>query len=282
MLIEDRLLEEVKSLPTLPTIFSKISEVIEDPRTSTDQLAKIISSDQASVFKILKVANSPLYGFRGKIDTISQAILYLGFEEIKNIIFALTIIGYFTKNKFSLNLSPVDLWAHSIGVGIITRTIGKEIGEKKLENFFLAGILHDIGKIIFLLFANKEYSDVLKYVEENNCRIYEAERQILGIDHSKLGKAIAAKWKLPAGIQDAIYYHHNGPEKRENDKLIASVHLANIIARAMNFGFSGETIIPEPAIKIWDLIKLPDDYFLSIKSQLEKDYENNIRIMLVD
>ncbi len=278
----EKIIQNVNNLQTLPTIYTSISEAMKDPFTTPEKLAQVISLDQVSSFKILKVANSPFYGFRGRIDTISQAILYLGFNEIKNIIFALSIVKNFTKDKIISNLRPVDLWAHSIGVGIVTRLIGNAIGEKELENYFLAGIIHDIGKLLFIEFLADEYKKVVKYVEDKNCSIIEAEREILDMDHCRAGQILADKWKLPSKLQNTILLHHAGIKEDLNDRLIASVHLADIVARALELGYGGDNLIPEPNIKVWDLIKLPKDFFSSIRKKMIDDFSRTIRVMLAE
>ncbi|MGA7720553.1 MAG: HDOD domain-containing protein [Ignavibacteriaceae bacterium] len=276
----DKILQNVNKLQTLPTIYSSISEALKDPLVTPEKLARIITVDQVSSFKILKVANSPFYGFRGRIDTISQAILYLGFDEIKNIIFALSVVNIFTKDKVILNFKPTDLWAHSIAVGITTRLIGSAIGEKELENYFLAGIIHDIGKLLFIEFLPNDFEKVLKLVVQKDCTIREAETEILGIDHCRAGQILAEKWKLPTGLQDAILYHHNGIKENQTNRLIASVHIADILATALELGRSGDLLIPEPNFKVWDIIKLPKGFFPSIKKKLIEDFDQTVRVML--
>lgn len=278
----EKLIAGINNLPTLPTVFATLSEAIEDPRVSIEKLAEIISSDQASAFKVLKVANSSFYGFRGKIDTISQAILYIGFNEVRNIVFALSVMNVFSRDKRLPNYSPTDLWAHSIGVGIITRFIGKGIGERKVENFFLAGILHDIGKIILLEFANEEYSSVLRLVESKNCSMVEAELEVFGMDHARVGQMLAEKWKLPSAIQKTILHHHNGVIENENNVIVASVHIANIAARMLGLGYSGDNHFSEPNLRAWDILKIPPGYFASIYKQVIETYDHTIRIMLVE
>lgn len=278
----ERLIAGINSLPTLPTVFATLSEAIEDPRVTTEKLAEIISSDQASAFKILKVANSSFYGFRGKIDTISQAIIYLGFNEVRNIVFALSVMNVFSKDKRLPNFSPIDLWAHSIGVGIITRFIGKGIGEKKIENFFLAGILHDIGKIILLEYAHQEYAAVLGLIESKNCSMLEAETEIFGVDHTRVGQMLAEKWKLPSAIQDTILHHHSGITGKENNAIVASVYIGNLAAGMLGFGHTGNKHFPEPNIDIWEILNLPHGYLTSICKQVVETYDKTIRIMLVE
>ena len=278
----EKILTDISNLPTLPTVYTSLSEAMENPRTSTDSLAKIISTDQASSFKILKIVNSPFYGFRGKIDTISQAIIYLGFNEVRNIIFALSIISAFSKDKNLKQFSPVDFWAHSIAVGIATRMIGIAIGEKNIENFFLGGVFHDIGKLIFFEYAAADYLKVISIVNSKNCSIKDAEKEVFGIDHSKAGQIVSEKWKLPISIQNVIYYHHQGQVKKENNSLVAAVHVADIVARILELGYAGDDLIPEPNIKVWDVLKLNNGYFQTLKNKLIQDFDHTVRLMLID
>lgn len=271
----------VNNLPTLPTIYAQLSEALEDPLATNEKITKIISSDQSSAFKVLKVANSPLYGLHGKIDSISQALMYLGHNEVKNIVFALSVMKIFSKDKNVKGLRPIDLWAHSIGVGVITRNIGLVIGEKNIENYFLAGIFHDIGKIIFLEFAVKEYQKVIDLVNQKNCRIKEAEKEVFGIDHAVAGQILAEKWRLPQSIQDIIYYHHHGQKSKETTKLLASVHLANILAHVLGFGFSGDNIIPQPNSAIWNVLNLKRGLIMDAKDKFIDDYSHTIKLMLM-
>jgi HD-like signal output (HDOD) protein len=282
MVVIDKILAGINNLPTLPAVYTTLSEALEDPRTSTEKLAQIISSDQASSFKVLKVANSPFYGFRGKIDTISQAILYLGFSEVRNIVFALSVVNIFSKDKILPNFRPSDFWAHSIGVGIATRIIGKAVGEKRLENYFLAGVIHDIGKLVFLEFANKEYIKVLELVEAKKWNISKAEQKIFGKDHAQVGQMLAEKWKLPLSIQNTVCYHHIGITGKDPDLMVASVHIGDIVARILDFGYAGDNMIPEPNIKVWDILKIQKGFFPSIRKQMEEDFEHTIRLMLVE
>ncbi len=276
----EKILSGINNLPTLPTVYTSLSEAISDPHTSNEQLAKIISADQASIFKILKIANSSFFGLRGRIDTISQAILFLGFNEIKNIVFTLTIMNFFPKEKHIVNFKPTDFWAHSIATGIITRKIGAHLGIKNLESFFISGALHDIGKLAFLEFAQKDYIQVIELVDHKNCLIREAEKEIFGLDHARAGYLLAEKWKLPLSIQNAIYYHHNGYVGSEKDFLTASVHIGNIIARTLELGFPGDNLIPRPNSRATEILNLPERFFSSILKSVQKDFEHLVEIML--
>ncbi|MCZ6674926.1 MAG: HDOD domain-containing protein, partial [Verrucomicrobia bacterium] len=159
--IED-IIGSVDDFPTLPTIYSKLLDMLANPHTTATSLAKFISNDPSAATKILKTVNSPVYGLQGKIDTMSQAIFHLGFHEVKNLMMALSIIDLFSKLDSVQNFSVVDFWKHSIAVGVISKLLGKKLSVQHIEPYYLAGILHDIGKILFLREFSDEYSRVVK------------------------------------------------------------------------------------------------------------------------
>jgi len=280
--LKERILQGIKSLPTLPTIYSALTEAMSDKLASPTKIAEVISTDQVSVFKILKVANSPFFGFRGRVDTISQAIMYLGFGEIRNIVFSLTVINFFSQDKYLKSFNPLDFWAHSIAVGISSRKIAKEIGERRLENFFLSGILHDIGKLIFIDILGEEYNEVFEYAKQNSCSINKAESEVLGINHAQAGHLIAEKWELPKSIQETIYSHHTLTGISDSNKLVRAVHLGDIMARALNLGNPGDKLIPQPDEKVWIDFGLPNGFFTSNYESILEDFEHTINLMLVE
>ena len=272
----ERLNNDIKSLPTLPTIFDSISQTLRDPMLTPEKLAGVIATDQASVVKVLRVANSPFYGFRGKIDTITKAVFCLGFKEVQNLIFALAVMNLFSQDKIIKGFHPKDFWRHSISVGIISRFIAAASGEKALENFFLAGVLHDIGKLIFMEFAFEEYKKVVEYAKSNNVSIKNAEFEIFGFDHTNVGKLIAEKWKLPLTFINSIHYHHVGMAGNDPDKTVACVHIADITSKLLSHGNSGDEVVQEPNPKVWELLNIPSGYFSSMRINIREDFENTI------
>ncbi|HEX2869138.1 MAG TPA: HDOD domain-containing protein [Ignavibacteriales bacterium] len=278
--IVEKITESIKDLPTLPTIFYAISEAMNNPRSTTDDIAKIVSTDQASAFKVLKVANSPFFGFRGRIDTIPQAILHLGFNELKNIILALSVIKFFSKSKYSEYLKPRDFWAHSIAAGICTRMLGASVKAPNLEQYFLAGILHDIGKLLLLDLLGEQYLEVFRIIEKKNCLIKEAERASIGIDHAEAGRLLAERWKLPPVIKNTIYYHHFGLNDGKADTLTACVHMADIAVRMFDLGNPGDHLVPQPNLKALNTLALPADVFTDIAPALMIDFSQTISHIL--
>jgi len=271
-------LKGIDEFPTLPTIYISLSEVMSNPYSTINDAAEIISQDQSSTAKILKTANSSIFALQRKINTVKDAIFYIGFNEVKNLILAMSVMDIFQTTKILKNLNPIDLWKHSIAVGVITRHFGILTGIKKIENYFICGILHDIGKLLFIKNIAEEYSEVLEIAEKENIALRDAESKVLGMTHNIAGELIAEKWKLPAEIKLAIRYHNNGMTSEGFDNLTACIHLANIVARILEFGNGGDNIKPQPNRIIWNYIDFPNKPFTGSYQKIKSDFETSTQL----
>lgn len=278
----EKIIDKINYLPTLPTVFSRLSDAMSNPRISNDEIAAIISSDQAAAIKVLKVVNSAFYGFSGRIDTITRAILYLGLNEVSNLIFAMSVINLFKKKQALMNFRPVEFWAHSIAVGVATRLVGSSMKIQNLENYFLSGILHDIGKLILFEYAGEDYAKVLTLADEKNILIIEAEKEVLGFDHAAIGEQLAIKWNLPSSIKNVIKFHHSGIAAGTNEKLVAAIHIGDIIARTLNLGYPGDNLVPEPNEIVVEKLKLNKNFFSETFTGILKDFELTSKLLLSD
>jgi putative nucleotidyltransferase with HDIG domain len=277
----NELVEKINEFPTLPTIYSALLEVLSNPRTTVQDVADVISKDQASSLKILKIVNSAVYGLQSKIDSIAQAIFYIGFNEVKNIVLTLSVIDVFTRTKSMVNFNIVDFWKHSIAVGIITRKLGNVVGVKNTENYFLAGIIHDIGKLFFLRSMNDDYMKVISYVQEKKLSIMDMELKLIGFDHTTAGELLAEKWQLPESIKQTIKYHHTGMVEGNWDLMIACVHLADIVARLLELGNPGDDLVPTPNLEVWKKLDMPENAFTKMYDNLIFEYSQSLGILLL-
>lgn len=275
------ILQGIDNFPTLPTIYYKLTEIIENRNSTANDAAEIITKDQSASAKILKAANSSIYGFYGKIDSISKAIFYLGFEEVRNLIILLSIMEILPKNKSNYFINPVEFWKHSIAVGIITRNLGTILGINKLENYFVAGVIHDLGKVLFINNINDEFLKVIRYVKENNVSLMEAETTVLGINHSVAGEMLAEKWKLPYSLRNAIRHHNSGMISGEVDTLVGCVHIANISAQMFGFGQTTIGRVQEPNLEVWNKLNFPKNTFSSIMDKVSNEYFESLMLFKV-
>jgi len=275
----DRIFDGIQSFPPLPQIYTTLSAGNDDPDKIAEDTARIIDSDHVSKAKILRATNSICCDGNNQVETISQAIERLGLIEVKNLIAAVSIIEKFSKidNAYERD-NTIDVWSHSIGVGLMSRYIGKSMGAQCVHDFFLAGFLHDVGKILFLQYAADEYSDALKRAKENNLFIKDAEMEVLGIDHSFAGELLAESWNLPRTYKHAIRYHHSGMVEDKYNIIVASVHIANVMIRLLRLGFPGDSGIPRPNKQVWSILKLPPAAFSSIIPKFLEKYRDTVAL----
>jgi putative nucleotidyltransferase with HDIG domain len=275
----DKILKNVKDAPTLPTVYTALCDAMANPQSTANDVAKIVSMDQASTVKILRIANSSFFGFSGRIENIQRAIVILGFNEVRNLIMASSVMKIFSRKDALNGFRPSDFWAHSLAVGLIARSVARLAGCPIVENFFVAGILHDIGKLYFYQFAEDDFARVISSVEKENRLIRDAEVEIFGMDHALMGGLLADHWKLPKPIHDAIHYHHFGTAGDEPDLLVASVHVGDILARALGLGHPGDDLVPQPNENVWEVLKLRPGMISKMIPSFLQDYEEAVTKM---
>ncbi len=280
MLTEKQIVDAINSVPTLPTVYQNIIRVMSDKKSTIDDIADVISKDQAAALKVLKVANSPIFGINRTIKTIHDAIMFLGFVEIRNIVVALSIINLIEKNQKFKTFKPRDFWKHSLAVGIASRMLAKHFDKSSLDKVFLAGILHDVGKLVLLTFFEEEYIKTLDYIEEKRVFLVEAEKKVLGFTHCDIGEKLLRKWNLSDYLINAVAYHELGTINGEFDSIVAAVHLGNIFARILNLGNPGDHLIPEPNHDLWEKVNLSENFFSLHADELKQYYSEMVATIL--
>ncbi len=230
-----RMLSNIRNLPSVPLIIFEVSKMLGNPNTSASDLGRVIGRDQGLVAKILTVANSPLYGLPRRVATIEFAIVILGFDHIKNIVMALSMIEAFKRNG-GTNWDNKSYWNHTLFTAAAAKRIADEIGYPKSGEVFTAGLLHDLGISIIQRYFNKEFNTICSLVDTQQMRYLKAEEQVLGLTHQEVGKFLINKWNLPEALGDAIANHHH-PSKSENNKVLASIiHLADYMTQRIGTG----------------------------------------------
>jgi putative nucleotidyltransferase with HDIG domain len=280
MELVSNLIKDIKEFSTLPTVYSTLVDVLADPKSTTQDVSNIIACDQASTAKVLKVVNSPFYGFSGQIDSVSRAIVVLGFNEIYNLILASYLMDLFVKKDSVLDFRPVDFWGHSIAVGIATRLIGQNLGLPNQENLFVTGVLHDIGKLVFFEFLEDQFAAALALSLRDRESLHSAEMTVFGTDHAKIGALLAERWRFPSSIVQAIRHHQTGIVPEKSDKLTAAVHLGNILCRALELGYPGDDFIPQPNPEALDIIQVQPNLLKKITPSLLDNYEETTQFLL--
>jgi putative nucleotidyltransferase with HDIG domain len=268
------LTEKISSLPTLPKVIAEITTLMQNPRTSAEEVGRAITMDQALASKVLRLVNSAFYGFPGRVNTITHAIVILGFNTVKNIVLTASVFDKLGgKGQFG-SFDLEKFWLHSIATGVIAKEIAKKVNFRSSEESFLAGLLHDIGKVILFKFLNDEFLLVQQQLEKEPMLFIDAEKKSIGITHNEIGNWLATKWNLPDDLSASILYHHTPVLATKHRTMVYAVHAADILARSLNIGAPGDKRIPVFSSDVWDDLKfsrqLIDKIYRDIEYELEK------------
>jgi HD-like signal output (HDOD) protein len=230
---------QISHIATLPEITLKIIELVENPRSTAQDLNKLISNDPALVARILKVVNSAFYGLPGQIGSINRAIVLLGLNAVKNIVIAASLAKLFRGGRVSPHFSAKDLWTHSIAVGVMSKMIVQKLSNTLPDEAFLAGLIHDMGILVELQAFRESLVEIAEKATSESLRYVDLETQIIGVDHQALGAGLTSKWKFPRSFQFVTGHHHNplalAPECRY---LTCVVHVADHICCRDNLGYT--------------------------------------------
>jgi HD-like signal output (HDOD) protein len=232
----EKLVEEVSEIPTLPDIVFKVTEVINDPKSSAADLEKTLSHDQAIVTKILKLVNSAYYSRREKIDTLSRAIPMLGFQNIRNLVFSMSLLEFSTEE-----IDMRAFWRHSFAASLIANEIGRFNKVDEHDAGGCAALIHDLGKVILYQYYPGEFINITSKVTQGQSTFYEAENEIFGLNHAQVGKVLCEKWGFPPTLLQPIEFHHTPREATEHQDLVIIVYLADIISERYGYGFLSES-----------------------------------------
>ncbi len=243
---EDRL-EEIKeriqnigSLPTLPKVATEVISMAGNPDVSIKEIASIISQDPSLSAKILKVANSAFYGLKQRVASIQLALVILGLNKIKNLVIGISVFKTFPIRPGRPTFDREKFWEHSVGCGQIAKILATLLGCEMDGEEFVAGLLHDVGKIVLDQFFHDEFTKVVDLTFEKDIPMIEAEKEVLGTTHAEIGSWLAEDWKLPLSLVEAITYHHEPQKAALNPTLTSLVRLSDLFCKAKGIGFSGD------------------------------------------
>lgn len=235
--LQENLLKMVESMPAFPTSVSKVIELSGDINCNHKDLVKVIEHDPVMTLKVLKLVNSAYFGLSNKITSINHAVVYVGLNTVKNLAISIATIGMLPpENGAGLNMNK--FLYHSIGTAALSRFLAKQVGisDKASSDYFVTGLLHDFGKIVFAQFIPEYYKEVLRVGHDDSQLIINAEKKIIGVDHTQVGRLLGQRWNLAPGVLEGIGLHHtniievdqkDSDEKEEKTPLADVIYVAN-------------------------------------------------------
>jgi putative nucleotidyltransferase with HDIG domain len=247
------LLAIVEKMPAFPRSVQRIVDLTSDIDCSPREVVDVIEHDPVLMMRMLKLVNSSFFGLSQQITSVTHAVVYVGINTVKNMALSTAALGVLPrKNTAGFNID--DFLLHSLSTATISKILAKNIetAEQELANFFLCGLIHDFGKIVFTIFLSDEYKKTLFFAKEKVIPLYEAEMEFLGTDHAQVGSLLAERWRLPPPVAECIKNHHSLNTLQHT--LTDVVFAANQLSKKLEIGYGGDDIIQELPDRIYQLL----------------------------
>ncbi len=275
----DNLVQQICSLPTLPMVLQRVIDLVNNPKTSAFQLSRVILGDQALTARLLRLVNSPFYGFPRRIAAVTEALTILGFYQVRNLLLTVTVVDLLGAEE-TPEFSTLKFWEHSVGTAVAAGVLAQHTRHEDREELFVAGLLHDVGKLVEFQFLPKEFLKVLARVRAEDLSVRVAEQQVLGFSHDQVGRLLADQWKLPIRLTEAITCHHRPELAQVAKREAAIVHLADILCCALGLGSGGDDAVPPLEEGAWQSLRLPLSALEPLMAELEEKYEEARDLLL--
>ena len=260
-----KLTKEKITLPEIPSIVFELNEVIANPLSSAEDIAQVVHRSPSLTALLLKIVNSPFYGFPSKIDKISLAVTLIGTREISGLALGISILSLFNNIPKEI-LSMYSFIRHSLACGIISRILAAHKGIPQTEQLFVSGLLHDLGRLILYSYFPDQSRSILSRARSSDNLLYLQENDHLGCNHTHVVRHLLQQWKLPMVLENNVYFHHS-PGEAQQPVPATLVHLADIMTNGLGIGTSGELFVPPLDHEAWENLGLSPNSFDVVVNQ---------------
>lgn len=268
-------------LVSLPEVCIRVNQMLEDPNVSVTELGRVLAQDTGLAARLLKIVNSSFYGFPSRIETISRAVTIIGLRELRGLVLAASAIETFSKIPTDI-LNMAQFWRHSVYCGVVAQSLAERCNVLHSERLFVAGLLHDIGKLIICnrlpKHARKIQNELIKEKELD----FHIEKKILGYDHADVGGELLHEWNMPQALCDAVAFHHD-PNKAKNNKIeVALVHIANSMTglAEANLDVPAEVLIQPIEKNTWTILGLEESIIDEIQLEAAEHFRDAIELVV--
>jgi HD-like signal output (HDOD) protein len=258
-------------LPEIPSVVFELKQVVENPKSSAEHIARVVSRSPSLTAVLLKFVNSSFYGLPSKISTVTHAVSLIGTQEISVLALGICVLSIFKK----IPKETIDMQSflrHSLVCGLLSRVFAAHKNIPQTEQLFVSGLLHDLGRLLLYIYFPDESRHVLAYSRNRNKLLYQEEKDYLGCDHAQIGVQLMKQWQLPLILENNVLYHHN-PSEAQQSIPATIVHLADIIVNSLGIGSSGEKFVPPLDYNAWENIKLSPNSFETIIGQASHQFQ---------
>lgn len=261
--------QRVRELPALPQAAMEALTALRNPDTSSVACADLIARDAALTARVLRLANSAFYGVPGRVASVRDSVHLLGRRTLGSLITLTAVAGQFDSSRCP-NFSFTGFWRHGIGVALASSAIARAL-ERDEDAAFTVGLLHDIGYLVLATYAPEATAAALAQAHEADVRLADIEQLLLGITHLEVGAQVAAQWKFPPSVVQALAGHH-APAAVEGDKLSGAdiVHVADAVVHALDLAGDAYESVPPLDAAAWERLGLPPRVWMQIFRDTEQ------------
>lgn len=247
-------------LPSMPATLARIIQITNSNDATAEQLARVVMLDQSLSTKVLRLANSAFIGRRCKVETVTEAVVTLGFSSIRNLAASASVVDSLFPRQLFPGFGWQEMWVHSVTSAVAAETIyirmpGASIGNR--ESAFLAGLLHDVGKLILARALPHKFTQIVEACREYSYDMQQAETSYLSTNHCKVGGDLAGQWEFPEALTEAIRYHHEPESAGEYDLLAKAVNAANLLAKRLSKSYIQGLSVEASIVEIAEASSLP-------------------------
>lgn len=260
------------SPPPLPQVVVELELAVADPKSSAKDIAAALGLDPALAAHVLRVVNSPYYGFASRIETLERAVAVAGLKEISALALGLAVGKIFAAPPDPALLDPNLFWRHSLATGLAARSLARLARRAEPERFFIAGLLHDMGKMLCALSEPELTGQALALAASQHLPTFLAERRVFGFDHAELGGNAILKWNLPRSLAEAVGRHHD-PETMDRDAGQDVVHLANVVATTLGFAADARGLVAPLSHLAWKRLNIAPTDLAAVAAALDERLE---------
>lgn len=246
------------TLASLPETVTRTQTLINSSDSSATEIGDSLSHDPALTARLLRIVNSPYYGFATQIETVSRAITLIGTLDLLDLVLATSVVRLF--KDIPPELVTMDkFWEHSLYTAVIARILAQHGRAPNTERYFIAGLIHDIGELVLFSQRPRQSAEVLRLVQEKPGELLAAETQVFGFTHGQVGAELARAWNLPPSLVTAIRHHHAPADADSFQLETAIVHCADAIGIAVKTALPERVAAAGLSAEAWDLLGIPLD-----------------------
>ena len=276
----EHLIRDLPALSSLPAVVEELERALDSGEASMADLGEIVKKDTDLTARLLRLANSSFYGFPTGVETVAEALALIGIEQMKQLLTGSSVMEYF-HNIPSEAVNMRSFWKHSIATGIAAKLLAVQRKAPDPELFFVAGLIHDIGRLVFYLRMPDEASRVLEsYGRNPDIPLYDYEKQAYGFDHGDVAGELLKKWDFPNSLIHAVRYHHRPAHADVYYTHAALISIADFVVHSLDFGNSGEAFVPPISPDAWDRLDLPMSALRNTIKETSSQFEETVGLFL--